>query len=121
MDKFQALHNFWNSFSISAYDVNSVPENAVFPRLTYEVVTDSFDNEVAVTNSLWYNSTSWAAISQKAQQIADSIGMGGQIVQYDGGAVWIKRASPFIQRLPGEKDTIKRIVMNFSMEFISEN
>ena len=121
MDKFQALNSFWNRFGIPAYDENSVPDNAVMPYLTYEVVSDSFENEVAVTNNLWYNSTSWAGISQKAKQIGDLIGMGGSLIQFDDGAIWIKRASPFAQRVGAENDTTKRIVLNFSMEFISEN
>lgn len=121
MDKFQAMHSFWSGFGLKAYDVNSVPDEAPRPYLTYEMTTDSFGNEVAITNSLWYESTSWAEISQKAQEIADYIGLGGRWVRYDGGGAWVKRATPFAQRLPGNTDTIRRIVLNFSIEFISEN
>lgn len=119
MDKVQAFVKFWQNFDIPAYDVNSVPDNAVMPYLTFEVVTDSFDNEVAITNSLWYNSTSWAEITRKAEEIGEYIGMGGSLVKYDNGVIWIKRASPFSQRMQDEK--AKRIVLNFSLEFNSEN
>ena len=120
MDKVQALTAFWNSFNIPAYDVNSVPDDAQTPYLTFEVVTDSFDNEVAVTNSLWYKSTSWKDITQKADLIGETIGRGGKLISYDGGAIWIKRANPFSQRL-SENDTTKRIILNFSLEYLSEN
>lgn len=119
MDKVQAFVNFWQNFSIPAYDVNSVPDDAVMPYMTYEVVTDSFGNEVAITNSLWYNSTSWANITKKAQEISDYLGMGGSLVKYDDGVIWIKRANPFSQRI--QDDKAKRIVLNFSLEFISED
>lgn len=119
MDRVQALTAFWKSFNIPAYDVNTVPDNAVTPYLTFEIITDSFGNEVGITNSLWTRSTSWAEISQKAQEIADYIGLGGRWIRYNGGGAWIKRATPFSQRLID--DDYKRIVMNFSIEFISEN
>ena len=121
MDKVQALTSFWNSFGLKAYDVSSVPDNAVMPYMTFEVATDSFGNEVAITNSLWYNSTSWAAISQKAEEISSAVGMCGKTLRYDDGGMWIKRATPFAQRLSTDSDTIKRIVLNFSIEFISNN
>lgn len=120
MDKEQALHSFWSGF-IKSYDESSVPENAVMPYMTYEVITDSFGNEVAVTNSLWYNSTSWAGVTQKAQEIANALGLGGVLRQYNDGAMWIKRGTPFAQRMPDENDTVKRIVLNFNIEYISQN
>lgn len=121
MDKEQALHNFYSGFSISAYDVNSVPDNAVMPYLTYEVKSDSFDNTVFVSPSLWYNSTSWASITQKAQEISDYLGLGGKLIHFDDGSIWIKRATPFAQRISTDKDTVKRISLNLGIEFFSEN
>lgn len=117
MDRVQALTAFWKSFNIPAYDVNTVPDNAVTPYLTFEIITDSFGNEVGITNSLWTRSTSWAEITQKSEELYNYIGNGGVMVPYDNGAVWIKRATPFSQRLID--DDYKRIVMNFSMEFIT--
>lgn len=121
MDKVQAFVNYWQRFGIPAYDITNVPDGAVMPYITYEVITDSFGGEVALTNSLYYFSTSWADITRKAQEIADYIGMGGTIVNYDEGAFWIKRQSPFSQRLETDKQNVKRIVLNFSVEFLSEN
>lgn len=121
MDKYQALHNLWSSFGIPAYDVSTVPDDAQMPYLTYEAVADSFDNMVAITNSLYYYSKSWEAISQKSQQIADYIGMGGKLIAYDGGAVWVQRGTPFSQRMITDNDAVRRIVLNFTLEFLSEN
>lgn len=121
MDKVQALINYWESFNIPVYDVSSVPDNATMPYMTVEIATDSFLNEVAITNSLWYKSTSWGNITQKADEISSAVGMGGKIISYNGGAMWVKRATPFAQRLSDDDDTIRRIVLNFSLEFLSEN
>ena len=37
-----ALHKFWSGFGIKAYPTTAVPDDAVFPWLTYEVQTGFF-------------------------------------------------------------------------------
>lgn len=120
MDKMQALQQFWQDASgLVAYDETSVSDDAVLPYITYEATSDDFDNEVAATASLWYRSESWKTITEKEMMIADYIGRGGRMVAYDGGAFWIKRASPWAQRMTeATDDTIRRIVLNASIEFI---
>lgn len=121
MTKDQVLYNFWSGFQLPAYDENFVPEAASMPRITYETGTDSFGTEVALTASLWYYSTSWKDISDKAQEIADSIGRGGKIIGTEGGAVWIKRGTPFAQRFGDSNDALRRIVLNITVEFFTED
>ena len=120
MNKVQALYQFWvDASGLVAYDETSVPDDAVLPYMTYETVSDSFGNEVAVTASLWYRSTSWQQITQKEMAISDYIGRGGRMVAYDGGAFWIKKANPWAQRLSeASDDIVRRIVLNASIEFI---
>lgn len=125
MDKSQAIHNFWSGFGLDAHDENTVPtgeDTPVTPYITYNVITDSFDNMVYLHASLWYRSTSWAAITKKSQQISDYIGDGGVAIKIDGGYLWIMRGSPFAQRMsdPGD-DTMRRIYMNINAEFLTEN
>lgn len=119
MDKEQALHSFWSSFAISAYDENTVKETATLPYITYNVVTDSFGSAVAMSASLWYRSTSWAAITEKANEIAAYIGRDGRRIAYDGGVLWVKRGTPFAQRMSDEDDTIRRMYINIEAEYIS--
>lgn len=122
MDKAQAIYNFWAGFALPAYDETQVlPEDAPLPRITYETATDSFGQEIALTASLWYYSTSWKDITQKAAEISQSIGMGGKIIRTDNGALWIKRGSPFAQRMGDSNDSIRRIVLNISAEFFEQN
>lgn len=121
MDKAQALNSFWNSFSIPAYDSQTVPANATLPYITYETVTDSFDNRVTLTNSLWYRSTSWKEITEKANEIAESIGYGGEIIRIDNGYVWLMRGTPFAQRMSDPDDSIRRIVLNVQADFLTAN
>lgn len=121
MDKAQVLQKFWAGFGMEAYDENTVPDNAPLPRITHQVSLDSFDNPVSISASLWYRSTSWAAITQKSEEIARAIGRGGLCLKCDGGYVWIKRGTPFSQRMSDPDDSIRRIYLNTEVEFMTEN
>jgi len=122
MDKAQALHEFWSSFSLVAIDEQSAYDETIdLPDnyITYEVQTANFGDSVALTASLWYKSTSWAAITQKADEIAEYIGWGGKVLPIDYGYIWIKLGTPFAQRMSAEQDNIRRIVLNISVDFLS--
>lgn len=119
MNKIQALHNFWSSFGLKAYDENSVPDGTVLPYITYEVSSDSFGNNISLTASLWYRSSSWAGITEKEQEISDYIGRGGRMIAFDDGAMWLQKSSPWAQRMNDPSDDlIRRIVLNISVEFL---
>lgn len=121
MDKSQALHAFWSSFGLKAYDENSVPDNAVMPYITYQTATDSVGNKLLLNASIWDISTSWAWISQKADQIAEYIGKYGHLsVKIDTGYMYISKASPFAQRMSDESNkNIKRIIIQIQAEFLT--
>lgn len=119
MNKMQTLHSFWSGFGLKAYDENSVPDNTQLPYLTYESSTDDFGNPLAQTANLWYRSSSWADITAKEQEIADFITRGGRMIAYDGGAMWIQKASPWAQRLEEPSDEeIRRIILNIMIEYM---
>lgn len=123
MDKEQALHQFWSSFGLTAYDENTVPDNALTVNggkyLTYNVATASLDEPTPLYANLWYKSSSWAEITVKANEMSEAIGRGGAIVPFDGGYIWICRGVPFSQRMPDEDDTIRRIYINVMAEYLS--
>ena len=120
MTKAAAIYQFWNGFGLKAYEENSVPDDATFPYITYQLVTDSFDREVAATASLWYRSESWAAINAETEEISQKISRGGKIIPCDGGAIWLKRGQPFSQNMRDESDDlIKRKYLNITAEFIT--
>ena len=122
MTKAAAIYQFWSSFGLTAYEENTVPTDATFPYVTYQLVTDSFDREVAATASLWYRSESWTAINAKMEEISARIGLGGKIIKCDGGRIWIKRGQPFAQNMGDESDDlIKRKYLNLTFEFFTAN
>lgn len=119
MNAMQALNNFWNSFGLPAYDVNTIPDDAVLPYITYEVSKDFFNSIVIRSASLWYRSPLWSAITEKEQQISNFISRGGFFIKCDEGGVWIKRGTPWAQRMSDPSDDmVRRIVLNYELEFI---
>ena len=120
MTKAAAIYQFWNSFGLTAYEENSVPDDADFPYITYQLVTDSFEREIPLTASLWYRSESWTAINAKTEEISQKISRGGKIISCDGGAIWLKRGQPFAQNMGDESDNlIKRKYLNITAEFMT--
>ena len=120
MTKAAAIYQFWSSFGLTAYEENTVPDDATFPYITYQLVTDSFDREIPITASIWYRSESWTEINAKTEEISQKISRGGKIVSCDGGVVWLKRGQPFAQNMGDESDDlIKRKYLNITAEFIT--
>lgn len=122
MDKFQAIHTFWSSFGLDAYDENTVPagdDKPELPYITYDVVIGDFGGFTAMSASLWYYGTSWSQITTKLSEIEARLGRGGVILPTDNGAIWIAKGSPFAQRMSDENDMIRRIFMNISAEYIT--
>lgn len=122
MTKAAAIYRFWSGFGLTAYEENTVPTDAAFPYVTYQLVTDSFDREVSATSSLWYRGESWTAINAKTEEISAHIGLGGKIIKCDGGRIWIKMGQPFAQNMGDESDDlIKRKYLNLTFEFFTAN
>lgn len=115
----EAIYNFWNSFGIPAYPVSSVPEDLVFPWITYENNIDiPFGSPISITVNVWYRTESEAVPNAKVRQIFERIGRGGIQIPYSEGSIWITCGSPFSIALNDENDaSIKRRALNINLEF----
>ena len=120
MTKAAAIYQFWSGFGLTAYEENTVPTDATFPYITYQLVTDSFDREIPLAASIWYRSESWTGINAKTEEISRTICRGGKIIHCDDGAIWLKRGQPFAQNMGDESDNlIKRKYLNITAEFMT--
>ena len=127
----EALHAFWSSFQVNAWDSATVPDEITmkalgldpYPRITYDVSVGYWeDGNILMAASLWYRSPTWEDITLKADEIGARIGMGGIILHYTGGAIWLKRGTPFYQRMADpEDDMVRRIYINVAAEYLSAN
>lgn len=122
MTKDKALHAWFSSF-LPAYPASSVPQDATFPWLTYELSMGAFDSgEIGLTVNLWYYTEGEAAPNAKAQEMSDAIGLGGVVLPCDGGYIWVKRGTPWCQSIVDESDSnIKRRYINVTVEYLTEN
>ena len=120
MNKAQAIHEFWNSFGIPAYEETTVnDEQAGDFYITYEVATDSLDNAVSMSASIWHrNTTSWTEVTLKAEQISDAL-VQVRSIPLDTGYLYITRGTPFAQRMADEVESTRRIYINVMAEFLA--
>ena len=114
MTKEQALYNFWSSFGVPAYVESTVPDDATFPRITYNVKVDTFDRPVTMTASVWDRSDSWERVTGIVDQIAEELGRGGTKVN---GVLWIKPGTPFAQDMTDPDKQIRRKLLNVEAEY----
>ncbi len=123
MNKPKALYQFWAQFGLPVYDENTVPtgsDSPAFPYITYESATDSFGGELALTASVWDRSTSYDTVEAMAEEIARVIGEKGYwIRRIDGGYLYISARHPFAQRMSDPDDSIRRMVINITAEFLT--
>lgn len=118
MNKFEAYDAFLKSFGIPAYDESTVREDVKLPYITYSIGYDSLGNTVPSTVSVWYRGTLWNAVTQKVEQIERAITRGGRNLAYDGGSLWVRKGSPWAQRMTDPNDSmIRRYVLNIELEF----
>lgn len=128
MTKDKALYAFFSGFGIPAYPANAVlnengEPDVVLPYLTYTPVFDAWVGEpVSLTVNLWYRTESEAIPNAKAQELSESIGLGGKVIPCDEGYIWLKRGSPWCQNLADEVDSaIKRRYINVTAEYLTFN
>lgn len=123
MTKGAALYKFFDSFGLTAYAATSVPEDTVFPYLTYEVVLDTWEGgEVNIPVNLWFYTESEAIPNAKAEEISAAIGLGGVKLPCNGGFIWLKRGSPWCTNLGDDTAAnIKRRSLNVSAEYLTIN
>lgn len=119
MTKEQAYHAFLVSFGWPVYDENTVPDDAPMPRNTYNFSDAEFGEPVAMSISVWDRSTSWASVTTMKDRIYNAVGLGGKLISFDGGRIWVKRGQPFSQRMADENDSIRRIYIVLEVEYLT--
>lgn len=120
MTKAQAIHSFWNSFGIPAYEATTVNEDRIGDfYITYDVATDSLDRAIPMSASIWeLNSTSWTNVAAKAEEISDAL-IQVKTIPLDTGYLYITRGQPFAQRVADEDDSVRRVYINIMAEFLA--
>lgn len=117
-----AIYRFLSGFGIPAYASSSVPDQATFPYITYDLVLGEWNSgEVNLPVNVWYRTESEAEPNAKVREIGADLGMGGKLVPCDGGALWLKKGSPWAQAvtIEGEDEKVKRRYVNINIETLT--
>ena len=117
-----AIYAFLSSFAIPAYASSSVPDQAAFPYITYDLVLGEWGQpEVNMPVNVWYRTDSEALPNAKVREISQAIGMGGVTLPCDGGMLWVKKGSPWAQAVTvdGEDEKVKRRYVNINIEYLT--
>lgn len=133
MNKQQAYNSFWRRFGVLAFEENSVPDDETiqklidsgvadskFPYITYQVLLDNLGNPVFPTASIYDKSTSWETADLLSNEIMREI-TNMNAIRLDEGYMYITTGTPFAQhRDEPEDSSIKRIILNLGIEFLTE-
>lgn len=123
MTKEAAIQSFFESYGLPAFPATSVPtsgdEQPDFPYITYIAPTDSDFGRLIVSCSVYYRSENWTDINATVRTISQDI-MGGKVIECDGGAIVVRKGSPFAQPMGDDSDNmIKRKILNFEFLFVT--
>ena len=100
----QTLYTFFSGFSIPAYAVNTVPDDATLPYLTYPLQEPEWNRQGTFYVTVYdRHKTSNLSVLSKADEIVQAIGEGVRLM-FDGGLLVIWPQSPLIQTLPPDGD-----------------
>ncbi len=127
MNKADTIKAFFERFMDRVYEASTVPNGTdrsepQYPYLTYQLVDGAWGTgESAMQVDLWYRSKSLGKINAKTEEIAQAIGLGGIVLPCTGGAIWIKKGSPFAQQMGDPNDDmVKRKYINVTVEFFTQ-
>lgn len=122
MNKYEALHKFFSSFGMKAYEENSVPDEVKtkdMPYITYEVVTSSLDiQNVALSCQIFHKSNSLMKINAAVEKLSEALS-GGAKLQCDTGWIVLYRGTPFAQNRPTEDKSVKAKYINITADYIT--
>lgn len=119
MTKGAALQQFFSQF-LTAYTATSVPEDVVFPYLTYDAVFDAWGGEpVSLTVNLWFYTESEAIPNAKADEISKALEGGAVLDMGNGEYIVLHRGSPWCQALRDEtNNNVKRRYLNVTADYL---
>ena len=134
MNKQEAYNALWRQFGVLAFEENTVPDDEVinsliqsgvatskFPMITYQVITDDLGNVLFPSASIYDKSSSWERADKLANTISARI-QAMNTIKLDNGRMFVTKGSPFSQHMDEEGDeSIRRIVLNIGVEFLTEN
>lgn len=114
----QALSTYYNSFGIEAYHEMTVPDDAQYPYITYNLQQNTLGEHGTHYVQVFDRSTSNASIIAMADKITKDIGT-GKMLECEGGYVCLRPGFPLVQILVDEQSggpTVRRAYINLQID-----
>ncbi|WP_417352194.1 hypothetical protein [Gordonibacter pamelaeae] len=116
--KASVVQGFFARFGMPAY-ATEAPEGAEPPYIVYAPADGAWGQVTSIPADVWLRTDSEAAANAKAAEVSKAVGLGGLLLACDGGAVWIRRGSPWCQAVECEPG-LKRRRLNIDIEHATE-
>lgn len=110
----QALYEFWSGFDLPAYTVDTIPDDAEIPYITYSLTETEPLEAASHYAQVWYRSTSNLALLQKVDEIIRAVGDGVKI-DCQGGYVVLRPSGPFVQLMVDQDPANRYAYFNFQI------
>lgn len=109
MNKYQAIHKWFNDLGIPFYVDTNVPDQSeiTYPYGTYQNVEGTWTDRVSITVRLYYRTTTEAGINAMVQKLTDKLNTDNKIV-CDRGMLWINAGTPYCQAVSDDTDNAIR-------------
>lgn len=117
--KAAAVQEWLGSFGMPAYAEGSVPVAAKPPYMVYQPVDGALFEASTMAVGMWLRTTSEARANAKASELSRALSGGGAVLGCEGGAVWLRRGSPFCQAVDTGERGVKRRLVNIEIEFMT--
>lgn len=119
MTKDKAIFEYFNNF-MQSFPATSVPEEAQFPWLSYEIAFGSFgDGDYSIRVSIFDYTESEAGPNKLADDLRHYIEE-HDTIKCEEGRIWVKPGTPWCQALNDDVNpSIKRRLINIDIEYLT--
>lgn len=121
MNKYQAIHKWFNDLGIPFYVDTNVPDmkEISYPYGTYQNVTGNWTDQVSITVRLYYRTTSEKEINAMVQKLTDKLKENNQVI-CDDGMLWVNPGAHYCQAVSDkEDDTIRSRYINLLVDYFT--
>lgn len=113
----RALNTFFNGFGIPGYLEDNIPPAASLPYLTYKpAIPGGWNEEASFHARLWYHSSAGRLpILQTEDKISAALPRGGLTIECEGGAIVLRKGTPWAQPLNNTPERYLCEYLNFEI------
>ena len=115
----KAVHDWLAAaLRLPCYVEGDVPTTAKVPYATHRIPTGAFGDIGSIEVDIWHTKGHAAEAGALCMRLYRALGLGGQMVTCDGGAVLLRRGTPFSQ--PVATDSAERRYVNVDIEYLTD-